>query len=206
MDNNNQFEDILETNLNKVDWAVKKETTLLGQSSYPLNKFLTKSVNIGISPAADYIPIVKICGAHTCVFFTEDEWTQFLQIDIRNMESPVVIGDHKITKNKYKEITAIWIRQRNLSIVISEETYTNLFYMKKIIEYKLNELRSLDFYSYYTCILKSCLNMSGDLYMNVLTLISSHKSIQNAYLMLECLHMNFNIMCFDFEMMKINYN
>lgn len=200
------FNDNIEQQISNYDVALKNEGTLLGQSTYPLNKSATKNVSIGISPAVGFIPIVKLWGAHSCVFFTEEEWLQLMNINIINLQSPINIGDINITKKEYKNLMTIWIEQRKFSVIISEETFMNLMCLKKIITHKLNDLKALNFHSYYNLIILACINDSNSdyLYKNVLKFININKHTQNAYLMLECLHIYFNKICTDFEVMKLN--
>lgn len=44
--------------------------------------------------------------------------------------------------------------------------------------------------------------MKGDLYSNIKSLLASHTNSQNALYMLEALHITYNTVSFDFEVMK----
>lgn len=176
--------------------SIMKETQLIGQSTYILNKCGSKWLSVGLSPAAGFIPIIQIRSSSACIFFTEEEWSEFTKTE---GYSP----NHQIETSTYKDISIIRLKSRKQQLVLATETYNNLYNLQTVINQKLSLLHSAEFVTFYKCILRSCLSLSGDLHENIKNVLSSHQNSLNALYMLEAIYLCYNTVFFDFEVMKL---
>lgn len=179
--------------------SIAAEKQLVGQSTYLLNRSGSKWIIVGLSPAAGFVPIIQIRSHTSCIFFTTEEWSEFCR---KEGNSP----NHEIEASTYRDISIIRLKSRHHEIVLSTETYNNLFNLQPVINKKINLLVNVDFVAFYKSVLNSCIKLEGDLYTNILTLLSAYTNSYNALYLLETLHICFNTVSYDFEVMKIGEN
>ncbi|KAI4465034.1 invertebrate gustatory receptor [Holotrichia oblita] len=190
-----QYDNFIENALQMREDAIAREKQLIGQSSYFLNKSGSKWLTVGLSPAARFIPIVQIKSVNTYIFFTQEEWEEFCKTEGC---SP----NHQMEASSYRDIQVIRLKSRGQQIVLSTETYNNIYHLQELINQKISILASSDFVSFYNHVLKSCTKMDGDLYSNIITLLATHINSQNTMYMLEVLYITYNTVFLDFEIMN----
>ncbi|KAI4465576.1 zinc metalloprotease family m13 neprilysin-related [Holotrichia oblita] len=93
MESANEYNQFVEKGLLAKDELIASETTLIGQSTYYLNKLGSKWVNIGLSPASGFLPIVHIRSANACIFFTQEEWEDFCKSDGYSSNHQIETGE-----------------------------------------------------------------------------------------------------------------
>lgn len=191
------FTDFIETALKNREESIKKEKQLIGQSSYFLCQSGGKWISVGLSPAAGFIPIIQLRSANACIFFNEEEWMKFCESD---GYSP----NHQIEAATYKNINVIRLKSRGEVIVLSTETYNNLFHLQSLVKTKLSMLNSVEFINFYKSILNSCANLTGDLYENILNLLSVYTNSLNAFYMMEAINLCYNTVHYDFEVLNLD--
>ncbi|KAI4461437.1 l1 transposable element-related [Holotrichia oblita] len=190
-----QYDNFIENALQMREDAIAREKQLIGQSSYFLNKSGSKWLTVGLSPAAGFVPIVQIKSVNACIFFTQEEWEEFCKTEGC---SP----NHQMEASSYRDIQIIRLKSRGQQIVLSTETYNNIYHLQELINQKISVLTSSDFVSFYNHVLKSCAKMDGDLYSNIITLLATHINSQNTMYMLEVLYITYNTVFLDFEIMN----
>ncbi|KAI4467743.1 hypothetical protein MML48_2g00015430 [Holotrichia oblita] len=167
-----QYDNFIENALQMREDAIAREKQLIGQSSYFLNKSGSKWLTVGLSPAAGFVPIVQIKSVNACIFFTQEEWEEFCKTEGC---SP----NHQMEASSYRDIQVIRLKSRGQQIVLSTETYNNIYHLQELINQKISVLASSDFVSFYNHVLKSCTKMDGDLYSNIITLLATQTNSQN---------------------------
>lgn len=189
------YNEFIENALQVQEESITKENQLIGQSTYLLNKSGTKWLNIGLSPAAGFTPIIQIKSSNCCIFFTEEEWSDFTGTE----GSP----NHQFESSTYKDFSVIRLKSRKQQMVFTTETYRNLFNLRPLIGQKLSLLQSAEFVTFYKCILRACLTLSGDLYENIKNVLSGYSNSLNAFYMLEAINLTYNTVSYDYEIMKL---
>ena len=190
----------IEENLKRYDAQMRKEGNLLDESRYPLNKSSTKFVSVGLSPTLNFTPIVKIWGAGCCVFFTAEEWQEFMYLDHTNMKNLESFGDFTITRSEFRKVKLYEISCRSFKLLLSDATFDNLISLGRLITCKLDILNEHKFNEYYYTSLKN--SAPYDLMENIYILIDN-RQCHNDFVMLEAYHTMFNKLCLDYEYIKL---
>lgn len=160
---------------------------LLSQSIYFLNKSHSKWVCVGLDMNLYYEPIIRIVGLKKqSMTMNLEQWKKFVINKIRimscfNRSNPVYsvfkIGDIKISYDCFDGINKILKMEKNGEcLYISHEGLIELWHIIELINFRIENLKMLDYGKYYKNFIERLSMMEGDVKSNMEKLTEGPKS------------------------------
>lgn len=175
----------------------------MNKTTYFLNKSKTKWVNIGLGREVNFHPVVQIGGAAETYTFNENEWFEFLENQgilanyfftpdaISNTWQPVQTNSVTIYFKKVNWTKVIHlVRQQednSPGIFLGSESLFELIDLVRLIEARINVLKSQDFNTFYEEALKKAIRRSGNFIVAIYDLLRLETSSENSCALLELL-------------------
>lgn len=153
-------------------------------STYPLNNSLSKYVSVGLQTHSGFPPTITLRGnRNDWVNFNEEEWKTLVENQgvISNylysyelQFAPLIVGRKTIWFQKVEKKKVIRICDPDGSeVYLAVESVDELWQLLPILEFRLAQLRTVDFYSYYSATIKGVAELPGDSHTNVVSILQS---------------------------------
>lgn len=194
----------------------KQKPMLLNQTTYQLNKSKTKFVSVGMVCGSNFSPAIVLYGCkNDFTIFDESEWIAILEnqgvitnyfISKHEIFQPLTLKTKTIFFQTIGGKKVVSIRdQRGSEIFFGLETVAELWELLSMIAFKIEILKSQEFYQFYTSIVRGLVNLPGDIRTNIEHVIEPLKQAksQNALCMLELLKYAEDIIRGDIEIEQI---
>lgn len=187
---------------------------LLRRRSYPLNKSRSKFVVVGLSGYTPFTPVIQLHGVkHDLVTLDETELkilfenrgaiANYFAKDVQ-LQSLNLSGSKKINFQTVGPVKVICVKdltEGGGEIYLGVESLLELWSLQHLIGYGAEMLKTLEFSTFYTSIIKSVAQISGDVKQNIESiLLNLNIKSENVECMIEMLKYCEDIIRCDIEL------
>lgn len=166
---------------------VHANPTLVGAMNWTITKSGTKHVSVGLSPALDFAPVIKLWGTQgSFIIIPTPQWNDILSIDFNGIQEKV-IDEYNISTYMLKDIKMFVFECKAMKIVLSQHTINFLINMGTIINYYLNILKCNDFASYYGSMINMAARIPDDALDGIKFILKNYANLPNVLIMHECM-------------------
>ena len=155
--------------LQNFDKKKEIENYLLLQTSYPINKSITKWVAIGSSPAQDFKPIVKLCISKPTkgIPFSSEEWFELMTcVPVFNEfflgqcnVLQYTFGYFVIDFVEVRRVKMIKLTLNESTILLNEKCIKNLMELECLIRLDLNRIHCANVRDMYNFVLNKLIDV-----------------------------------------------
>lgn len=160
--------------------------TLLSGASYSLNKSQSKHVSVGLQAYGGFPVVIQIRGTRNdWVQFLETEWIAFLEqqgilsnyfYSSESQWSPLNLGQKTILFQKVDAKRILRIQDRDgPEVCLGQESLEELWQLLRLLEFRVQTLKDLDFEPFYTNTIKRVADQPGDFRSNIVYVLESVK-------------------------------
>ncbi|VEN48009.1 unnamed protein product [Callosobruchus maculatus] len=172
---------------------------VLGERRYPLNKSKSKHVTIGVYPAYNYSPGIKLMGVKgDNIVFTESEWKEFL--DYQNVIShnmyatdasaPILTSCCSINVTHISGTPVLKLTKDGSVIYLGYESLASLWNLLPVVNHTVELFKLQKFGNYFRVLQNGLQTQGGDLITNAANLLHSAESFptENTTMAMEFLY------------------
>lgn len=152
--------------------------SLVGESTYFLNKSHSKWVCVGLLPDNFFKPIVKIVGVRKqCIVFNPEEWEEFMMqsaklkkyFDYGGGKFPrMSIWNLQVSSESFDGVNRVLKMDKDGDLLyLSYEGLSELWRMRKLLESRLESLRHLKYDEFYKDVIQYLAVNGKDLNMEI---------------------------------------